>query len=317
MLTLPDFREKHILYVQAEYRSDNLLQLTNDNIRFVRDGEAIDQMSCHTVLAVFIVGEMSITTALLKKLTSYGISVFFLNHNLRTLAAVMAESEGNYLLRQKQYTTKDDLYISSAIIKNKIRNQQLLLEKYKKPYDHQILDNALNMLAKIKDKQQLLGVEGIVSKTYFGAMFQKLNWLRRAPQTREDIINLLLDIGYTYLFNLCDSLLRLFGFDTYKGYYHQLFFQRKSLACDIMEPLRPLIDRQLLKSYHLGQIKEKDFLFRNGRFEFKKGFVTSKKYSSVFLEAIDQNKEEIYLYILAFYRYIMNKKKYPFPEFQI
>ncbi len=317
MLTLPDFKEKRILFITAEYDRSNLLQLTNSNIRFVQDGNAVNQMSVHTVFAVFVVGDMSITTALLKKLTSYGISVFFLNYNLATKAAVMAEAQGNYLLRQKQYTTTKELTIAAAIVANKIDSQEAVLKHYEKFYDKNVFDHARNMLKNVKDNQQLLGVEGSVGKEYFQTLFEKEGWNRRAPQTKEDITNLLLDIGYTYLFNYCDALLRLFGFDTYKGYYHKLFFQRKSLVCDIMEPMRPIIDYQLLKSFHLKQIKEKDFIFQNGRFAFKDGFKTSKVYSSIFLTAINDRREDIYSYILDFYHYSMDDSKYKFPYFTL
>lgn len=315
MLTLPDFKEKHILFINAEYGRENLLQLTNDNIRFVRDGEPVNQMSCHTIFAVFIAGDMTVTTALIKKLVSHGISVFFLNHNLSTRAVMMAEAEGNFLLRQKQYTATNELALAVNTVTNKIDNQEAVLEKYQKTYNTKVFNQARKMLKKVKDNQQLLGIEGNVGKEYFQALFAEVGWMRRAPQTKEDITNLLLDIGYTYLFNYCDALLRIFGFDTYKGYYHQLFFQRKSLVCDVMEPMRPIIDYQLLKSFHLGQIKEKDFIFKNGRFEFKDGFKTSKIYSGIFLEVINDRKEEIYAYILNFYRYRMDSTKYKFPRF--
>lgn len=317
MLTLPDFKEKHILFINAEYGRESLLQLNNDNVRFMRDGEVVNQMSCHLMLAVFIAGDMTVTTALLKKLVSYGISVFFLNYNLSTHAAVMAEAEGNFLLRQKQYTSTNDLVLAVNTVANKIDSQRAVLEKYQKTYNPKVFNQAVKMLKKIKDNQKLLGVEGNVGKEYFQALFAEVGWKRRAPQTKEDITNLLLDIGYTYLFNYCDVLLRLFGFDTYKGYYHRLFFQRKSLVCDVMEPIRPIIDSQLLKSFHLGQIKEKDFVFKNGRFEFKEGFKTSKIYSGIFLEAINDRKEEIYAYILNFYRYSMDAAKYKFPRFEM
>lgn len=317
MLTLPDFKEKRILSVHAEYGHDNLLQLNNDNIRFVRDGKLVDQLSCHLVFAVFIVGDMSITTALLKKLTAQGISVFFLNHNLKTSATVMAEAEGNYLLRQRQYTAVNELYIATHIVTNKISSQEAVLKQYEKTYNVKVFEYAKTMLNDVKDREQLLGVEGNVGKTYFQSLFTDTGWVRRAPQTKEDIINVLLDIGYTYLFNYCDALLRLFGFDTYKGYYHQLFFQRKSLVCDVMEPIRPIIDYQLLKSFNLKQIKKTDFVFKNGRFEFKEGFNTSKIYSSIFLETINNRKEDIYLYVLNFYRFVMDDTKYKFPEFII
>jgi CRISPR-associated protein Cas1 len=317
MLTLNDFKEKKILFVQAEYGHENRLLLTNDNIRFFRDEQAINQISCHSVFAVFIIGDMAITTALIKKLVSLGISIFFLNQNLKTKAAIMSEAEGNFLLRANQYTCVKELTIAVNIVSNKINAQEELLKKYKKNYDPYIFANARRMLQKASGNQQLLGIEGNVSKAYFQSIFADIGWNRRAPQTKEDIINVLLDIGYTYLFNYCDSLLRLFGFDTYKGYYHQLFFQRQSLVCDIMEPMRPLIDHQLIKSYNLKQIKEKDFIFKNGRFEFKNGFKTNKLYSSIFFEAINENKEDIYNYVLRFYRYIMDDQKYKFPTFSI
>ncbi len=317
MLTFPDFKEKKILSVLAEYKHDNLLRLVNDNIRFVRDDETINQISCHLVFAVFIVGELSITTALIKKLTLQGISIFFLNRNLSTKAAVMAEAEGNYLLRQRQYTSNNDLAVAINIAGNKIDSQEAVLKKYHKIYETEAFNNARIMLKNVKDTQQLLGVEGNIGKIYFRTLFSDIGWIRRAPQTKEDIANLLLDIGYTYLFNYCDALLRLFGFDTYKGYYHQLFFQRKSLVCDVMEPIRPIIDFQLIKSFNLKQINDKDFVFRNGRFEFKEGFKTGEKYNSIFLEAINAHKEDIYQYVLNFYRYIMDDKKYQFIKFTV
>jgi len=84
-----------------------------------------------------------------------------------------------------------------------------------------------------------------------------------------------------------------------------------------MEPLRPIIDYQIIKSYNLKQIKEKDFTFKNNMYEFKDGFKTAKLYNRIFLEVINYNKGEIYNYILGYYRYTMDSNKYPFPVFDI
>lgn len=317
MLTFPDFKEKRILLINCEYGADHLLQLTNGNIRFIRNGEEVDRMSCHSVFAIFIIGDMSVTTSLLKKLVSCGISTIFLNHNLSTKAAVMAEAEGNYLLRQCQYGEVETTTIATKIVANKLDSQETILKKLKNPYNADIFTKAREQLGLSPDLQQLLGIEGSCGKEYFQSIFKEFGWIRRAPQTREDITNLLLDIGYTHLFNFCDALLRLFGFDVYKGYYHQLYFQRKSLACDVMESMRPLIDQVLIKSWHLGQIKEKDFVFKNRRYDFKNGYKTAKIYSSLFLEEITGRREDIYQYILYFYRHIMDGEKYPFPVFKI
>ncbi len=317
MLKKADFQAKRILTVQAEYGHCYVLKLVNDNLKFICDAKAINQISCHLVFAVFIIGEITITTALLKKLNSLGVSVFLLNYNLSVKAAMLSESEGNYLLRSKQYNNNDSLNIAKNLVAKKIDSQESVLKKVRKKYPKNVFEKAHQQLITAKDNQQLLGIEGNVSKNYFQTLFVKIGWFRRAPQTKEDIPNLLLDIGYTYLFNYCDALLRLFGFDTYKGYYHQVFFQRKSLTCDVMEPMRPLIDYQLVKSFNLKQIKETDFIFKNGHFDFKDGFKGSKYYSSIFFESISEKKEEIYNFVLQFYRYCMDNKKYQFPEFKV
>jgi len=317
MITLPDFKQKKILTVIAEYGQKNLLQLRNDNIRFIRDEVLVDQISLHLIFAVLIIGDMTITTSLIKKLSQNGISILFLNHNLSVKASAMTGVEGNYLLRKKQYLDANVLEISKNFVINKIRSQEKILKLTGKQYEVEVFKKTIQSIADLSSNDELLGNEGNISKIYFGILFSEIEWVRRAPQTKLDIPNLLLDIGYSYLFNYCDALLKVFGFDTYKGYYHQLFFQRKSLSCDVMEPMRPIIDYQLLKSYHLGQIKPKDFVFKNGRFEFKDGFKTSKLYSSIFLGIINERKNDIYKYILGFYRYVMDNKKYKFPEFKV
>jgi len=200
--------------------------------------------------------------------------------------------------------------MSKQIIKNKFLNQQYLL------------NNAINskniVIKKIdhaEDSNSLLGIEGSFSKDFFKEYFKNINWYKREPRTKIDINNLLLDIGYTYLFNYIDCLLRLYGFDNYKGFYHKLFFQRKSLSCDIVEPFRCIIDKQLVKSYNLKQININDFEFDGHRYMLE--YNKSKKYTKIFFEAIIDHKEDIFNYVYSFYRYVCDNKKYKFPIFNM
>ena len=66
-------------------------------------------------------------------------------------------------------------------------------------------------------------------------------------------------ILHTMLFNIVDAILQVYGFDTYYGVFHKCFYMRKSLVCDLMEPIRPVVDYQVRKSINLGQCKENDF----------------------------------------------------------
>ena len=133
------------------------------------------------------------------------------------------------------------------------------------------------------------------------------------PRAKVDVTNVLMDIGYSFLFNFIDALLGLYGFDSYKGVYHQLFFQRKSLACDLVEPFRCLIDQQIIKSYNLKQINKKDFFVKNGKIFLS--YQNQQKYLEIFSSCIMAKKVQLFKYIRDFYYCILNDKtNYPFFE---
>lgn len=312
MLNVNDFKEKQVVVIGSEDMGENI-RFSNDNLVLDRNGKKNNQLSCHKILAVFVLGNTTITSNFLKQAKSFGISVFLMNRNFFCYASIDALAEGNYLLRERQYLSKRDFSMAKKLVENKIINQLKLLECGEK------LDNykkrktiALEKLKEIKNEKSLLGFEGNFSKEFFGCYFDEMNWLRRAPRTKSDEVNLLLDMGYTFLFNYIDSLLRLYGFDVYKGFYHKFFFKRKSLSCDIMEPFRCLIDRSIVKMNNLKIFNEKDFKFEKGKYILP--WENSKKYSRVFLEEIISNKLDIYNYVLSFYRFMM-KDEEPFPKF--
>lgn len=300
------------MFVQANWGDKCGLRFHNDNIVFYKNGKVENRASCHLVFAVYIIGDIFVTTRLINQAQQHGISLYFLKNNFDRYASINAQADGNYLLRMKQYALSDDdeLRIAKSIVANKINNQLSLL-----PKDAQGNVTArLEKVAAATNAQELLGLEGNATKTFFKVYFRDIGWLRRMPRAKPDIPNLLMDIGYTYLFNLADALLRLYGFDTYKGIYHKLFFQRRSLACDIIEPFRCVIDKQILKSFNLRQVNESDFRVINGQFaiDFKKG----QKYNRILSEAIMEHKEDLFSYTHGFYRHLMDDTN-PFPHFKL
>jgi CRISP-associated protein Cas1 len=96
--------------------------------------------------------------------------------------------------------------------------------------------------------------------------------------------------------------------------YHRTWYQRKSLALDIMEPFRCIIDKALLKAYNLKQINEKDFSFQNGQYLLD--WKLSKKYSSIFLKEIMAYKKEMFYFVKDYYKFFMKGREH-FPEFEI
>ncbi len=322
MISLPDFREKQILFINGSDLKENNLSFKNENVCLRRDGEVINQLSCHKILALFITGTCTISSPLIRKCIEYGVSIFLLGDNLKCYAEIPSEAAGNFILRGKQYalTSDQELTMAKLIVANKIKNQHFLLKERSQIGDDWLAEKLAKVMS-VNSGESLLGLEGVASKEFYQAYFRDIKWYRRMPRTKVDINNTLLDIGYTFLFHVTGALLSLHGLDTYKGFYHKLFFQRKSLACDLMEPMRCIIERQLVKSYNLKQIDEKDFFEEKG--EWKIMYEHQKKYTTIFAQAIMDRKEEVFKYIHSFYFYIFNEmdlpsdQKRPFPTFSL
>lgn len=230
---------------------------------------------------------------------------------------------GNSLLRERQYELfldkKFSHYMAKICIANKIQNQELLLQKIRKK--DEILKNTALKLRVFQEKtmitadaEQLLGIEGNAARYFFHEYYREMDWMGRYPRTKIDRNNVLLDIGYTFLFHFIEALLVLYGFDVYEWFYHKRFYQRKSLVCDVEEPFRPIIDEAIRKAYNLGQIQEKDFGFSQGQYFLKPDAV--KKYSGIFARAILAEKENMYNYVYALYRYVLDtKREFPYYYF--
>jgi len=120
-----------------------------------------------------------------------------------------------------------------------------------------------------------MGREGEAAQVYFG-VFQHLirqpefqfDARRRRPPT--DPVNALLSFCYTLLTHDCRSALETTGLDPASGFLHQLRSGRPSLALDLAEEFRPMIDRFVLSLINKRQLAIKDFEeWPNGSFTLK------------------------------------------------
>jgi CRISPR-associated endonuclease Cas1 len=231
-------------------------------------------------------------------------------------------AEANFLVRKKQYEfSKEDISIARILVCNKIANQELLLRKTKKQDELSIsaIDNC--KLLRIQalhstEYNELMGIEGHVAKIYFAAYFQNFEWKGRRPRIKGDYINSILDIGYTYLFNFMECFIRMFGFDLYVGVYHRLWFKRKSLICDLLEPFRCIIDRTVRTSINRKQFNKSDFSLYKGEYRLKPE--KNKDYSIVFFDALIPYKNDIFKYVQQYYRCFMNNRSSEqYPQFTI
>ncbi|MBL6985171.1 MAG: type V CRISPR-associated endonuclease Cas1 [Candidatus Thioglobus sp.] len=319
MLTAPDFKEKQIIFALLSH--GERLSFKNDNIIISDDNGIKHQSSCYRLFALFIVGHISITSGLLYRAKKFGFSIVMMSHGLIPYGMWFAKAEGNVLLRQKQYEY-DSLDIAQYLIHEKI-NQQIMGLKSRRQKTAEYKKDIIRLVeyqSRLPNKNlelnDVLGIEGAASRLYFKNMFGDIGWKGRKPRAKRDIPNVLLDIGYTQLFYMIEALLNLYGFDIYKGFYHQTFYQRKSLVCDMVEPFRPWIDLRIRKAFILKQIHEDDFIETNGQFRlFGKA---AKPYVSFMLKNLLMQKESMFYFVQSFYRAFMQSKPImDFPKIEL
>lgn len=309
MLNANDFKKKQIIFLFTN--AGEKLSFSNDNVVVKdKDGKIKYQSTCYRLFMICVVGNISITSGLIQRSKKFGFSICLMSTTFKVYEVLGARMEGNTLLRRHQYEYSET-DIGRKIEQNKIRNQAQTLRNMRKKSDYikegiSMLDEMAQALDAPLDYLEIMGIEGNAARVYFPRIFDNVRWNGRKPRIKNGYINVTLDIGYTMLFNIIDAILQVYGFDTYYGVFHKCFYMRKSLVCDIMEPMRPIIDYEVRKAINLGQCKVEDFEEYNQRWCLK--YKSNPVYIQFLMNAILEYKDDIFLYVQRYYRYFMKMK---------
>lgn len=127
---------------------------------------------------------------------------------------------------------------------------------------------------------QLLGIEGSQQRQYWQWYKQffasNLHFNARLRRPPPDPVNACLSLAYTLLYHNCTRMIIIAGLDPYLGCYHSPSHGRYSLSCDLMEPMRVIVDEficrlfanNLLKIKHFSQTIGSCLLLKEGRLIF-------------------------------------------------
>ena len=152
------------------------------------------------------------------------------------------------ITNQIKWTNESKDILWQKIIKNKIINQALMLNKTKsKKYD---LVLSYVEEVKVGDKTNR---EGHSAKVYFNELFGK-DFVRN----NSDEINAALNYGYAILLSTINKEVISNGYLTQLGIHHKNEFNQFNLSCDLMEPFRVIIDNFV---YH-NQNRQLDTQFK-------------------------------------------------------
>ncbi len=252
-------------------------------------------------------GNIGLTTPVIKLLLSENIDVVFLTEDGEYHGRLVGPATPHVLLRRQQYHCQSDgpfvLSIAQCVVRGKINNARALLMRHNRDRNDpevasavSALDAALDRVPRTTAITSLLGVEGAATAAYFAAWKRLLkgDWkfekrMRRPPP---DSINVLLSLGYTLLAHAAQSAVSAVGLDPYAGFLHGVDYNRPSLALDLMEEFRAVIDGVIQWACNSGQICPTDFEPGNA----ERPVVIKPEAKRKFIQAYERRMDEAILH---------------------
>ena len=212
---------------------DNLLIYRNE-IRYLMPLKDIDTLIIDNT-------KISISVQLLNKFGEYNINVITCNNKHLPSSQIIPLS-GNYnslkvINKQVNWTEEWKGQTWSKIIYQKIKNQSLLLKYFN-------FDNIeLEKLKKQIEFYDNTNREGHASKIYWHTMYG----VRFSRDDDSNQINALLNYGYAILLSFVSRSIVKKGLDLRIALFHKSYNNCYALACDLMEPFRPIVDSFIFK----------------------------------------------------------------------
>ncbi len=275
---------KHLLNTLYVTSEDVYLSLDGENIVINREKEVIARYPLHTLEGIVSFSYAGASPALMGACAKRGVNLAFCTPNGRFLARTIGETQGNVLLRRKQYRVADSDLDSLLIAKNfifgKLYNTKWSIERTRR--DHKmrvddcklasassIIQDNLPSVMEAENDDILRGIEGAMANAYFEVFNDmilgdketfRFSGRNRRPPT--DAVNALMSFSYSLLTNDCAAALEAVGLDSYVGFFHTDRPGRTSLALDLMEELRPCFaDRFVLTLINTRKLHANDFRY--------------------------------------------------------
>ena len=184
---------------------------------------------------------ISITAYALCELLAHKVKVIFCDRQ-RNPCGELLPSSGSHdstarIRQQTRWTAAAKAAVWTEIVRAKIARQRDVLRRWERPQ--------AALLTRYLEELQLGDAsnrEGHAAKVYFNALFGK-EFSRALPIPE----NAALNYGYGILLSALNREIAAAGYLTQLGVFHDNVYNAFNLGCDLMEPLRPLIDNAVME----------------------------------------------------------------------
>lgn len=179
---------------------------------------------------------VSISSYLLKEIINNKINIIFCDEKHNPFGELVSyygsHNTSKKIHKQIKWTNKEKDLLWQIIVKNKIINQALLLRKIDSENYNLLMSYVEEVMSGDKTNR-----EAHAAKVYFNSLFTK-----KFIRNDSDDINAALNYGYSILLSNFNKEIISNGYLTQLGIHHKSEFNQFNLACDLMEPFRPIID---------------------------------------------------------------------------
>lgn len=187
--------------------------------------------------------QVSITSNLLFELMKKKIKVIFIDDKHNPEGELVPYQNNYYSYRkiksQMEIPQARKKILWNEIVRTKILSQANNLAKINKSEAYQLL---LNYSLNIVD-DDITNREGHAAKVYFNTLFGK-----DFSRDEDNDINKFLNYGYSIILSAINREVKILGYLTELGVHHIGESNSFNLSCDLMEPLRSLVDSLVINN---------------------------------------------------------------------
>lgn len=184
---------------------------------------------------------VSLTAALLCELTRRNIKVIFCDEKCNPCSELLpyygtVNTSKKYKM-QTEWSDRIKSEIWQSIVRRKISEQASVL------LSAGFADQAQTLTGYAQEVQpdDATNREGHAAKVYFNCILGEYNSRRTGG-----FLNGCLNYGYAVVLSACNREIVACGYCTQMGIHHKNEFNDFNFGCDLMEPLRPVVDRRAL-----------------------------------------------------------------------
>jgi CRISP-associated protein Cas1 len=255
------------------------VSLKQELVLVKRKEEILAEVQLPLLEQILIFGKSQVTTQVIRACIRQDVPIVYLSRMGYCYGRIIPIERGYRQLAryQQQLNLGERLLVARKIVKAKIKNSRVLLQRQARRTDLEsvkfavsTLDYLMEQAEKASSHDRLMGFEGASAQSYFSALGECLSnedfvFMARSRRPPLNPVNAMLSFGYQVLWNHLLALIEVQGLDPYQGCLHEGSYRHPALASDLIEEFRaPIVDSLTLYLVNRKIMNSEDFAFHEG-----------------------------------------------------